>query len=162
MPWIYAVVGLLVGAIIGVIISRLTTPQYKKQKTIQKDLEAAKFALEQQRQELSDHFAQTAEMLDTLGKDYTKLYQHMAKTSSEFLPNLPEQDNPFFKKIAEHNEVIESNAIEAAEGDASTQPKDYANGATGLLREEVKESVEGPEAVNQEPVTQEPIAAKAS
>ena len=43
---------------------------------MQKELEAAKFELEQQRQELVDHFAQTAEMLDTLGKDYTKLYQH--------------------------------------------------------------------------------------
>ncbi|TON09838.1 hypothetical protein CGH64_23685, partial [Vibrio parahaemolyticus] len=85
MPWIYAIVGLLVGTIVGVVISRLTTPEYKKQKSVQKELEAAKFELEQQRQELVDHFAQTAEMLDTLGKDYTKLYQHMAKTSSELL-----------------------------------------------------------------------------
>lgn len=61
------------------LIARLTTPQYKTQKNLQKELESAKFTLEQQRQELSDHFAQTAEMLDTLGKDYTKLYQHMAK-----------------------------------------------------------------------------------
>lgn len=154
MPWIYAVVGLLVGAVIGVIISRLTTPQYKKQKTMQKDLESAKFALEQQRQELADHFAQTAEMLDTLGKDYTKLYQHMAKTSSELLPNIPEQDNPFVKKIAEHNGDM---AEVDNDGDISTPPKDYANGATGLLREEVKERLDAPTAVNQEP-----LSAKAS
>lgn len=148
MPWIYAIVGLLVGAILGIIISRLTTPQYKKQKTLQKDLESAKFALEQQRQELSDHFAQTAEMLDTLGKDYTKLYQHMAKTSTELMPNLPEQDNPFVKKIAEHNvETIDANA------EIEHPPKDYVNGATGLLTEEKKEVVEAPEAVGQEPVT---------
>ncbi len=147
MPWIYAIVGLLVGAILGIVISRLTTPQYKKQKTIQKDLESAKFALEQQRQELSDHFAQTAEMLDTLGKDYTKLYQHMAKTSSELLPNLPEQDNPFIKKIAEHN-------VDTSH-DASSEepPKDYVNGATGLLREEKKEVIDAPHAVSPDPVT---------
>ncbi|MGF1750316.1 MULTISPECIES: Z-ring associated protein ZapG [Vibrio] len=147
MPWIYAVVGLLVGAILGIVISRLTTPQYKKQKTIQKDLESAKFALEQQRQELSDHFAQSAEMLDTLGKDYTKLYQHMAKTSAELLPNLPEQDNPFVKKVAEHN--VES----PVHSDLDEQPKDYANGATGLLREEQKQVIESPELVASEPVT---------
>ncbi|MCL9775052.1 Z-ring associated protein ZapG [Vibrio methylphosphonaticus] len=147
MPWIYAVVGLLVGAILGIVISRLTTPQYKKQKTIQKDLESAKFALEQQRQELSDHFAQSAEMLDTLGKDYTKLYQHMAKTSAELLPNLPEQDNPFVKKIAEHN--VEP----TASSDIDEQPKDYANGATGLLREEQKQVIEKPELVASEPIT---------
>ncbi|MFH0288475.1 Z-ring associated protein ZapG [Vibrio owensii] len=142
MPWIYAIVGLLVGTIVGVVISRLTTPEYKKQKSVQKELEAAKFELEQQRQELVDHFAQTAEMLDTLGKDYTKLYQHMAKTSSELLPNLPEQDNPFDKKTAMSTEQIEED-----QSNANEQPKDYANGATGLLKDQEKEIIDAPEAV---------------
>lgn len=143
MPWIYAIVGLLVGTIVGVVISRLTTPEYKKQKSVQKELEAAKFELEQQRQELVDHFAQTAEMLDTLGKDYTKLYQHMAKTSSELLPNLPEQDNPFDKKTAMSTEQIE----EDQSSNVNEQPKDYANGATGLLKDQEKEIIDAPEAV---------------
>lgn len=142
MPWIYAIVGLLVGTIVGVIISRLTTPEYKKQKSVQKELEAAKFELEQQRQELVDHFAQTAEMLDTLGKDYTKLYQHMAKTSSELLPNLPEQDNPFDKKTA-----MSSDQIEEDQPNVNEQPKDYANGATGLLKDQEKEIIKAPEVV---------------
>ncbi|EGQ8099544.1 DUF1043 family protein [Vibrio parahaemolyticus] len=142
MPWIYAIVGLLVGTIVGVVISRLTTPEYKKQKSVQKELEAAKFELEQQRQELVDHFAQTAEMLDTLGKDYTKLYQHMAKTSSELLPNLPEQDNPFDKKTAMSSEQIKENQPEVNE-----QPKDYANGATGLLKDQEKEIINAPDVV---------------
>ncbi|MGR2803928.1 Z-ring associated protein ZapG [Vibrio harveyi] len=142
MPWIYAIVGLLVGTIVGVVISRLTTPEYKKQKSVQKELEAAKFELEQQRQELVDHFAQTAEMLDTLGKDYTKLYQHMAKTTSELLPNLPEQDNPFDKKTA-----MSSDKVEEDQSDVNEQPKDYANGATGLLKDQEKEIIDAPEAV---------------
>jgi len=133
---------LLVGTIVGVVISRLTTPEYKKQKSVQKELEAAKFELEQQRQELVDHFAQTAEMLDTLGKDYTKLYQHMAKTSSELLPNLPEQDNPFDKKTA-----MSSDKVEEDQSDVNEQPKDYANGATGLLKDQEKEIIDAPEAV---------------
>ncbi|AYO05543.1 Z-ring associated protein ZapG [Vibrio parahaemolyticus] len=142
MPWIYAIVGLLVGTIVGVVISRLTTPEYKKQKSVQKELEAAKFELEQQRQELVDHFVQTAEMLDTLGKDYTKLYQHMAKTSSELLPNLPEQDNPFDKKTAMSSEQIKEDQPEVNE-----QPKDYANGATGLLKDQEKEIINAPDVV---------------
>ncbi|MDW2204709.1 Z-ring associated protein ZapG, partial [Vibrio sp. 1636] len=133
---------LLVGTIVGVVISRLTTPEYKKQKSVQKELEAAKFELEQQRQELVDHFAQTAEMLDTLGKDYTKLYQHMAKTSSELLPNLPEQDNPFDKKTAMSSEQIKEDQPEVNE-----QPKDYANGATGLLKDQEKEIINAPDVV---------------
>ncbi|MDC0609261.1 Z-ring associated protein ZapG [Vibrio sp.] len=133
MPWIYAIVGLLVGCIVGVVVARITTPQYKNQKSLQKELDSAKFAIEQQRQELVDHFAQTAEMLDTIGKDYTKLYQHLAQTSKELVPNLPEQDNPFVKTAAKHNQ---SNDASKAQPDPETeeQPKDYANGATGLFK----------------------------
>ncbi|MEF1230935.1 Z-ring associated protein ZapG, partial [Vibrio fortis] len=140
MPWMYAVGGLLIGIILGVAISRLTTPEYKKQKNVQKELDTAKFALEQQRQELADHFAKTAEMLDTLGKDYTKLYQHMEKTSAELIPNLPEQDNPFVKTAAAHSDK----SSEKADSKVSTideQPKDYANGATGLFSDEKKEVI---------------------
>ncbi|ENM5905036.1 DUF1043 family protein [Vibrio mimicus] len=143
MPWIYAIAGLLVGIVVGMLIARLTTPQYKTQKNLQKELESAKFTLEQQRQELSDHFAQTAEMLDTLGKDYTKLYQHMTKTATDLIPNLPEQDNPFISKIAQQKED-ENKPEEMLE----QPPKDYATGATGLLRGEEKAIIRSADLVN--------------
>ena len=44
MPWIYAIAGLLVGIAVGMLIARLTTPQYKTQKNLQKELES--FALD--------------------------------------------------------------------------------------------------------------------
>ncbi|WP_394145471.1 Z-ring associated protein ZapG [Vibrio atypicus] len=146
MPWIYALVGLLVGILLGVIISRLTTPGYKKQKSTQKELETAKFELEQQKQDLADHFAQTAEMLDSLGKEYTKLYQHMAKTSSELLPNIPVQDNPFNKKVAAQSQPDET-VNEEVSPSSDEAPKDYASGATGLLKEERKEILDSEQVV---------------
>jgi uncharacterized membrane-anchored protein YhcB (DUF1043 family) len=139
MPWTYAIIGLIIGTIIGIVISRITTPQYQKQKEMQKELETSRFELEQQKQELSDHFSQTAELLDEIGKDYTKLYQHMAKTSSEMLPSLPEQDNPF-KKLTQSEEVNAPDTIEIP-------PKDYAKGATGMLKETEKEIIEAPDAI---------------
>ncbi|TQQ18043.1 DUF1043 family protein [Vibrio cholerae] len=141
MPWIYAIAGLLVGIAVGMLIARLTTPQYKTQKNLQKELESAKFTLEQQRQELSDHFAQTAEMLDTLGKDYTKLYQHMAKTATDLIPNLPEQDNPFSKLAQQKEESKQPEELEQP-------PKDYALGATGLLRCEEKAIIRSADLLN--------------
>ena len=146
MPWIYALVGLLVGTLLGVIVSRLTTPGYKKQKSTQKELETAKFELEQQKQDLADHFAQTADMLDSLGKEYTKLYQHMTKTSSELLPNIPVQDNPFNKKVAEQSkpELVVNEETDKSPNEA---PKDYASGATGLLKEEKKEILDSEQVV---------------
>ncbi|ENM8063627.1 DUF1043 family protein [Vibrio vulnificus] len=144
MPWMYAIVGLLVGAIVGVVVSRLTTPEYKKQKNIKKELDVAKYELEQQRQELIDHFSQTAELLETLGKDYSKLYQHMAKTSAELLPNLPAQDNPFDKVALS---AKEDNTEENVTGEVTEQPKDYANGATGLFNDQKKVILDAPEAI---------------
>ncbi|PMM04095.1 hypothetical protein BCT63_01155 [Vibrio kanaloae] len=146
MSWVYAVAGLLVGVILGVAISRFMTPEYKKQKNVQKELDSAKFALEQQRQELADHFAKSAEMLDTLGKDYTKLYQHMEKTSSELIPNMPEQDNPFVKTAAAHSDKPQEKSTSKKEA-LEEQPKDYANGATGLFKEQKKEIIDTPDVV---------------
>jgi len=142
MPWIYAIVGLLAGLVIGVVIARLTTPQYKTQKSLQKDLDSAKYALEQQRQELADHFAHSAEMLDNLGKDYTKLYQHMSKTATELLPNLPEQDNPFVKQVAQQKDEPQT-----TESTYEQPPKDYALGATGLFKGEEKAVLRSSEVV---------------
>lgn len=149
MPWIYALVGLLVGLVLGVALSRLTTPSYKKQKSVQKDLESAKFELEQQKQDLTDHFAQTADMLDSLGKEYTKLYQHMAKTSTELLPNIPDQDNPFVKKIA-HQQGTDSDEVSQTADiqPLNEAPKDYASGSTGLLKEQQKEILDSQDVVS--------------
>ena len=142
MPWIYAIVGLLVGCVVGIIIARLTTPQYKNQKTLQKELDNTKFTLEQQRQELMDHFAQTAEMLDTIGKDYTKLYQHLAETSADLIPTMAEQDNPFIRTAAKHNpETAEKEMVDQ-------QPKDYASGASGLLKPEEKSILHSNEVID--------------
>ncbi|NVD07426.1 DUF1043 family protein [Vibrio sp. JPW-9-11-11] len=149
MPWIYALVGMLVGLVLGVAISRLTTPSYKKQKSVQKDLESAKFELEQQKQDLTDHFAQTSEMLDSLGKEYTKLYQHMAKTSTELLPNMPDQDNPFVKKITQQesdDNVDISHTVDIQP--LNEAPKDYASGSTGLLKEQQKEILDSQDVVS--------------
>ncbi|MEZ8101383.1 Z-ring associated protein ZapG [Vibrio bivalvicida] len=148
MPWIYALVGLLIGTVLGIAISRLTTPGYKKQKSVQKDLDNAKFELEQQKQDLADHFAQTAEMLDSVGKEYTKLYQHMAKTSSELLPNIPEQDNPFVKKVVQQSDDTTLDNGELDIQPLNEAPKDYASGSTGLLKEQKKEILDSQDVVS--------------
>lgn len=131
MDYLYAVVGLIIGIIIGIVIARLMTPEYKKHKKIQKELESTKFELEQRSQELADHFANSAQLLDTLGKDYTKLYQHMAQSSADLLSNQPNQDNPFITQQAKDASEEQPKSDEVTD----IQPKDYAKGATGLLKD---------------------------
>ena len=60
-----------------------------------------KAELEEYRKELVSHFARSAELLDNMAKDYRQLYQHMAKSSSELMPELSAQDNPFSYRLTE-------------------------------------------------------------
>ncbi len=126
MAWINSLIFLVIGIAVGFFIARMTTRDLKQQKNMKRELEKSRYELEQYRQELVDHFAQSAELLDTLSKDYNKLYQHMAKTSSDLMPDLPDQDNPFAKRLGK---------ITNLEVDTSNQPpRDYSGSASGLLK----------------------------
>ncbi|KXF80058.1 Z-ring associated protein ZapG [Enterovibrio coralii] len=127
MAWINTLVFVIIGIVIGFIIARLTMRDNAQQKDLKKELEKSRYELEQYRQELVDHFAQSAELLDNISRDYSKLYQHMASTSAELMPNLPEQDNPFAKRISKISEVTD-------ESPSQEQPRDYSDGASGLLK----------------------------
>lgn len=139
MAWIYALLIFIAGAAVGAFAARLGTKSLKNQKELKKELDKSKYELEQFRQELVDHFAQSSELLDNLAKDYSKLYEHMAKTSTELMPNLPEQDNPFSRRISTLEAVKN---VEAPQD----QPRDYANGASGLLKDIPEPVVEAPKA----------------
>jgi uncharacterized protein len=140
MAWIYALIIFVAGAVVGAFAARLGNKSLKQQKELKKDLDKSKYELEQYRQELVDHFARSAELLDNVAKDYSKLYEHMAKTSTELMPNLPEQDNPFARRIS----TLE--AVKQPAEPLHDQPRDYASGATGLFNDKpVEESAENVE-----------------
>lgn len=134
MAWINTLVFVIIGIVIGFIIARLTMRDNSQQKDLKKELEKSRYELEQYRQELVDHFAQSAELLDNISRDYSKLYQHMANTSAELMPNLPEQDNPFAKRISKLSEVTEE------QEPSHEPPRDYSDGASGLLKDQKETS----------------------
>lgn len=51
----------------------------REQRSMQYELEKSKAELADYREELTNHFAQSAELLDNMARDYRQLYQHMAK-----------------------------------------------------------------------------------
>jgi uncharacterized membrane-anchored protein YhcB (DUF1043 family) len=61
-----------------------------------------------------------------MATDYRQLYQHMAKSSSSLLPEMTAETNPFRNRLADS---------EAGNDQAPVQmPRDYSDGASGLLR----------------------------
>ncbi|WP_410013369.1 Z-ring associated protein ZapG [Sodalis sp. C49] len=127
MTWEYALIGLVVGIIIGAVAMRFGNRKLRQQQTLQHELEKSKAELEEYREELTGHFARSAELLDNMADDYRQLYQHMAKGSNSLLPNQTGEDNPFRYRLTE----AESDNDQIPAG---MQPRDYPASATGLLR----------------------------
>ncbi|HDH9217780.1 TPA: DUF1043 family protein, partial [Escherichia coli] len=80
MVWVYALIGLVVGLIIGALAMRYGNSTLRQQDAIKAELDTKKEELDTYRNELVSHFARSAELLDNMAKDYRQLYQHMAKS----------------------------------------------------------------------------------
>ncbi|MFQ1022483.1 YhcB family protein [Avibacterium paragallinarum] len=131
--WQSALVGLVVGLILGYLLLRLTKGSVKKQLQTETELKKVKSELDQQKRNLEKHFSESAELLKTLAQDYQKLYQHLASSSAELLPQLENKilfENQLEEKKAEQDKTVAENNSE------EPPPRDYSEGSSGILKAE--------------------------
>lgn len=126
--WRAALLGLVVGFAIGYFLLRFTKASVKKQVKTETELRQLKAQLENQKQQLEKHFAESANLLKTLAQDYQHLYQHFAGASVQLLPELDE------KALFQAQNV--GGADETSTAVPDDQPKDYSEGSSGLLKAE--------------------------
>ncbi|MFZ7199937.1 YhcB family protein [Avibacterium avium] len=112
--WQPALIGLVVGFVLAYLLLRFTKDSVKKQVKTEAELQKVKFELDQQKQHLEKHFSESADLLKTLAQDYQKLYQHLANSSAELLPQL--ENKPLFE-----NKLIEQNKAENEAPNASEE-----------------------------------------
>ena len=62
MTWEYALIGLVVGVVIGAVAMRFGNRKLRQQQVLQNELEKSKTDLEEYRQELVGHCARSAEL----------------------------------------------------------------------------------------------------
>ncbi|WP_036768397.1 Z-ring associated protein ZapG [Photorhabdus australis] len=127
MTWEYALIGLIVGFVIGALVMRFGNTKLRQQEALQTELENSKSELEEYRKELVGHFAHSAELLDNMARDYRQLYQHMVKSSHELMPNMPVQENPFNYRLTESE-------ADNDQAPVKMPPRDYSDSASGLFR----------------------------
>ncbi|OTA19299.1 cytochrome D ubiquinol oxidase subunit III [Xenorhabdus beddingii] len=127
MTWEYALIGLIIGFIVGALAARFGSSKLRQQNELQAELEKNRAELDEYRKELVSHFSRSAELLDNMARDYRQLYQHMAKSSNELTPDMPIQDNPFNYRLSEPDAVKNKVA-------SDKPPRDYSEGASGLFR----------------------------
>lgn len=128
MTWEYALSGLVVGIIIGALAMRFGNRRLREQQSLQYELDKSKAELADYHQELSNHFAHSAELLDNMARDYRQLYQHMAKGSNDLMPSLSDEKNPFAYQLTESEADNDQVPVQ--------MPRDYPESASGLLRGE--------------------------
>lgn len=120
--WTAIIAAFVVGIILGYVILRATNISLQKQKKLEADLKQASEKFDEQKQQLEKHFEQSAALLSTLAEDYKKLYSHLAQGSQQLLPE--ENKIEFFQKPQLTSKAVEED----------TQPKDYSEGSSGLLK----------------------------
>lgn len=140
--WNAALIGLVVGVVLGYVLLRLTKDSVKKQVKTEAELQQVKTELDSQKQQLEKHFAESADLLKTMAQDYQKLYRHLAASSTQLLPELA--NKPLFEQnlISEEKSTALSEAENSAENVENTEkteedaPRDYSEGSSGILKAE--------------------------
>lgn len=127
MTWEYALIGLIVGFIIGTLVVRFGNTKLHNQQALQAELKKKNRELEEYRKELVSNFACNTKLLDNMAQDYWQLYQHIAKSSHELMPDIEIQNNPFKYQLTE-SELNNDRAP------MNLPPKDYSEASSGLFR----------------------------
>lgn len=165
--WIF-IIGGIVGALIGFVISRITSGT-KQKAAQQKELDDTKAELENYKSQVSNHFNNSAQLMGQVASSYQALYSHMAgqseallsDTDSDALP-FPQLKTALEKKREEpqvENEVApetEQESLAAKEAAQETTPEPLA------AQEAVQEAVaSAAQEVPQADATEEPRETKA-
>jgi uncharacterized membrane-anchored protein YhcB (DUF1043 family) len=73
-----AVIALAAGCTLGALLSRMLSPQEQKARTLETQLQEAEEQLTGYQQEVTEHFAETAKLVNTLTQSYRDVHEHLA------------------------------------------------------------------------------------
>lgn len=124
--WLAIVGGFTLGFIFAYILISLTKSSVKKQAETEMELKRVKEELQTKREQLEQHFSESADLFKTLAQDYQKIYRHLAKSSETLLPE------------SNNKSLFLQSFINSDKSTASTDapPKDYTEGSSGILKAE--------------------------
>ncbi|MWP61374.1 YhcB family protein [Gilliamella sp. Pas-s25] len=127
----YLMIGLVIGFIIGFIFVSVISPKARKYAKVKHELEQAKDELIAQKQMIAKHFSHSAEILDSMAKEFRRLYQHMAENSGQFIDG---------DKATSLDFDSNSDSDEKKEMILDKQPRDYSDNSSGLFKADENKS----------------------
>lgn len=120
MIWLVAVGCLAVGVVIGVVLaSRMNTSPSRVQE-LENQIRSLKESHGEYRDNVSDHFSMTAELVQHMTQSYREVYQHLATGAQDLCPT-----EVASKLLPTDNDaVFDTTTVEETGGISA--PKDYA------------------------------------
>ena len=92
MDWTTNIITFIVGSLLGYVICRMQK-NGGESKEKQQQLESE---LNQYKEDVEQHFAGSADLLNKMAADYSKIYQHMAQSQQKLLPDSEPAISPLF------------------------------------------------------------------
>jgi len=139
MDWTINILFLVIGGAIGFIIAKLTAGRSQTDNAVTIKNQQLEAEMEQYKQDVEQHFADSANLLGNMAQEYSNVYKHMAQAQKSLLPDSDLTIKiPFIepKEPSLVKEALEEVEIEAAANDAkndSAQPNDYVSGSHGII-----------------------------
>lgn len=130
---IIAAVALVIGIIIGTVLNRTVSPEATKSRALESRLQETEQKLTDYQQEVTEHFADTAKLVNNLTQSYKDVHEHLA-TNALRLANVDISRQLLSSSPATADDNIDSQSDESLE-----PPKDWAPKKAdqeGTLRED--------------------------
>jgi len=125
---------LVIGALIGAIISRVTSPQDRKRREVENRLQETEQKLKDYQNDVTEHFIKTSGLINNLTQSYREVHEHMASSAMHLAnPDISRQLLNAGAGTLDNPASIENQALS---GKIPEPPKDYAPKAPeGILSE---------------------------
>ncbi|MGB0834666.1 MAG: YhcB family protein [Psychrobium sp.] len=134
---------IVIAAVIGFVVGKVTSNSSADNSAEKAKTQQLEAELNQYKQDVEQHFAQSAELLGNMAQEYRNVYQHMAQAQQSLLPESDEIIKIPFKEPKEASLVqeaiseVELEAQEAAndteEEVVTAQPNDYVQGTHNII-----------------------------
>ncbi len=130
-----AVLMLVIGCVIGALMVRTLSPQEQKSRNLESKLQESEKKLTQYQQEVTEHFAQTAKLVNTLTQSYRDVHEHLSSDALK-LANV-DISRQLLKDASSDSDNLLNSDSDMAEEDFQP-PRDWAPktpGSEGTLSE---------------------------
>ncbi|MFT7387928.1 MAG: uncharacterized membrane-anchored protein YhcB (DUF1043 family) [Candidatus Endobugula sp.] len=125
---IAAVTTFIAGCLLSLLLTRTLSPSEKKSRALEARLQETEDKLSSYQGEVTDHFSQTAQLVNNLTQNYKEVHEHLAGSALK-LANVD-----ISRQLLSNSVDGEENASLDNSGETFQPPKDWAPG-TGALSE---------------------------